>query len=158
MPRTTSTGHLALIGGLIAALAVQGWMLHRASSAHIPSRNDAMPSSDAGGAGIPGRSADSADIVAHLDRIDARLSAIEQRQALSASTAEKPASLPARLDPATFADADRRLMRLLPDRDLDHQGWLDAQAAIAAQPPDQQAGLSAALARAVNEGRVRLHL
>lgn len=96
-------------------------------------------------------------VMARLERIDARLAALEAgRSAPQPAAALSPSR--DRIDPRTIADADRRLARLLPDRDIDRDAWTRWQTTLASLPDEERFALSAAFARAVNEDRIRLRL
>lgn len=99
-------------------------------------------------------------LMARLDRIDARLAALDDARPAADPAVVPPAPLPKppssdRIDPRTIADADRRLAALLTDRDIDRGAWARWQASLASLPAEERFALSAAFARAVNEDRLR---
>lgn len=158
MPRISTTLNIALIAVVLA----QAWMLHvrEAPAAHMKQGNDLDIANAASieTAAMLGPAADESPlamaVMDRLQRIDARLAALEQTtRSRSEATA---ASSSAPIDRRTTAEADRRLAALLPVRELDHEGWVRWQASLASMPPDERLVLSTAFSRAVNDNRIRL--
>lgn len=142
---------------LLAIVLVQAWWLHGREAVDDPSGDPAAVTTAAGEAAalaaLPGDPLAMA-VMNRLQRIDARLAALEHPGASAGAGVPPPAT--EALDPRTFPQADRRLDAMLPDRDLDARDWAQWQAALAALPPAEQASISAAFARAVNADRIRL--
>jgi len=83
-----------------------------------------------------------------LDRIDARLASLETRRESPSAQAVAPE--------VSSVDADRALARLLPGNTLDHRQLVQFQMEIAKLPQAERFALSAALARAMNQDRIRV--
>jgi hypothetical protein len=93
-----------------------------------------------------------AEMLDRLQRIDARLAALEAgERGMSPGT-----PVPTRIDPRMAADADRRVALLFSDREVDEQDWARWQAALSHMPAQEQLALGAAFARAVNRDRLTL--
>lgn len=151
MPRLQTLFNIVLL----AIVLVQAWMLHgrHAPDGRIGDRADATAGEEARPA-APSADPLAMAVMDRLQGIDARLAALESRQPPVHAVPASPATEP--LDPRSFAEADRRLAALLPDRDLDAHDWGHWQATLAALPPAEQHAVSAAFARAVNADRIRL--
>lgn len=154
MPRPSTLLNVALLAVVLA----QAWMLHRRdpSNAGTDSRASAAASPEAfAGSSVAAAGQDplALAVMDRLQRIDARLAALE---AGARPAARAPATLPARIDPGTIPDADRRLVALLPDSDVDHEDWLRWQNSLAGMPEAERFAMSAAFSRALNENRIRL--
>ena len=92
------------------------------------------------------------DIANQLARIDARLSAIE-------STKPAPPTKPQQdiiLGSPEALAADRKIAALLPDGPISQQELFLIQTQLAQYPSSEQAQLSAALARAINNGNLQI--
>ncbi len=154
MPRLSTSLNVVLLAVVLA----QAWMLYRhdipaagaAPDMPATASSDARPASPVAAAG---QDPLALAVMDRLQRIDARLAALETG-ARPAATAPTP--LPARIDPRTIPDADRRFASLLPDSDIDQQDWLRWQTALAAMPEAERFAMSAAFSRALNENRIRL--
>lgn len=141
-----------LLAVVIAALA---WALYaRTGEGNAPS---AAMSADNSGRTVPplsGIDADTADrLAAQLTRIDARLAALETSASPggAVSSAVQPAA-----DEMSAAEADRRLVQLLPRRQIDHRELSEFHTGLDSLSPADQFALSAALSRAMNENRIRM--
>lgn len=158
MSRISTTLYIALIAVVLA----QAWMLHArgAPAADVKEGRDPDITNAASieAAAMVGPAADESPlamaVMDRLQRIDARLAALEQasRSRFEATAASSSAPI----DRRTTAEADRRLAALLPVRELDHEGWVRWQASLASMPPDERLALSTAFSRAVNDNRIRL--
>ncbi len=159
MPRPSTLLNVVLL----AVVLVQGWMLHRPGAIKAESRSDvalrpviasgmAPVAADVATPGAHGHDPLAMAVMDRLERIEARLAGLESARGFAAAA---PAA-PERLDPRGFAEADRRLDALLPDRDLDAMDWVRWQATLAALPAAEHHAVSAAFSRAVNRNRIRL--
>ena len=92
------------------------------------------------------------DISKQLARIDARLSALETVKPATTTTPQKEIVLGS---PEALA-ADRKIAALLPDGPITQQELFLFQSQLAQYPSDEKAHLSAALARAINNGQVEI--
>lgn len=154
MPRPSALLNVALL----AVVLVQAWMLHGRDAPTTRVDSDALPTASIHAqtpstAGIAGDDPLALAVMDRLQRIDARLAALEAGARPAASAAAK---LPERIDPGTIADADRRLAALLPDREIDSQDWLRWQTTLAGLSEPERFAMSAAFSRALNENRIRL--
>ncbi|MBW8849800.1 MAG: hypothetical protein JF600_03360 [Xanthomonadales bacterium] len=147
---------------LSLVVLAQAWLLHGrgASPARIAAAAGGAETAGSAEPAAPDADPVAVAVMARLDRIDARLAALDDARVAAgpavvppASRSEPPSS--DRIDPRTIADADRRLAALLPDRDIDRGAWARWQAALASLPAEERFALSAAFARAVNEDRLR---
>lgn len=157
MPRPSTLLNVVLFAVVLA----QAWMLHRRDDAIVgaPADETSAIAMSARTAAIPGPDGDEPLALAVMDRlqrIDARLAALEAGARPERTAPSAAPSLPERIDPGTFADADRRLAALLPDRDVDPQDWIRWQTTLASLSDEERFALSAALSRALNENRLRL--
>jgi hypothetical protein len=138
--------------GLLLVLGLQLWLIHRVETA-LRSAPDAVST----GANDDASAHDAPpDPLLHmLARIESRLIALEARRE-PAAVASAP-SLPPVVagSPEAFA-AERELAAMLPPQPMTMADLLTLQGRIGALPAAQQQQLSAALARAVNSGRVRV--
>ncbi|MFZ5638424.1 MAG: hypothetical protein ACOY82_17745 [Pseudomonadota bacterium] len=157
MPRPSTSLNVVLL----VVVLVQAWMLHRrdeaigAANAAEAVATEVSPRT----ASIPGATDHDPLALAVMDRlqrIDARLAALEAGARPAQAAQREAPALPERIDPRTFADADRRLAALLPDREIDQQDWVRWQTALSALSAEERFALSAALSRALNENRLRL--
>jgi hypothetical protein len=154
MPRPSTLLNVVLSVVVLA----QAWMLYRHDAPDTRVDPDALPTASAHArtpstAGVAGDDPLALAVMDRLQRIDARLAALEAGARPAAPAA---APLPARIDPRTIADADRRLAALLPDRELDQQDWLRWQTTLAGLSETERFAMSAAFSRALNENRIRL--
>lgn len=83
-----------------------------------------------------------------LDRIDIRLASLETKRESPPPQAVVPE--------VSSADADRALARLLPGDTVDRRQLAQFQIDIATLPQAERFALSAALARAMNQDRIRI--
>lgn len=160
-PRSGLSGPVALLAlvfgiGLLLVLGLQLWLIHRVETA-LRSAPDAVST----GANDDASAHDAPpDPLLHmLARIESRLIALETRRgpaAVAPAGASAP-SLPPVVagSPEAFA-AERELAAMLPPQPMTMADLLTLQGRIGALPAAQQQQLSAALARAVNSGRVRV--
>lgn len=95
-------------------------------------------------------------VLDRLQRIDARLSALEQGGQGAHAAAAGGMRPQVRIDPRMAAEADRRVAVLFSDRDVDQQDWMRWQEALSELPPTEQLALGAAFARAVNSDRLKV--
>lgn len=153
MPRFPTLLSALLNLVLIVVVVAQARMLQERSAA-APSERPRSAALEAADAAVAAHHDErlAAAVLERLGRIDARLAALETAGP-GAPAAPPP---PERLDPGSFAEADRRLAALLPDRDLDAEDWVRWQSTLAALPPAERHAVSAAFARAVNQDRIRL--
>lgn len=159
MSRFSTTLNVALIAVVLA----QAWMMHgREAPAAVvkdrggPNSADAASMDTAAAVGpAPNETPLALAVMDRLQRIDARLAALEQAtRPPSAAAAEETSGAP--IDPRTAAEADRRLAVVLPVRELDREGWVRWQASLASMPPDERLAMSTAFSRAVNDDKIRL--
>lgn len=154
MPRPS----VLLNAALLAVVLAQAWMLHGRDAPTARADSDALPTASAyakapSTAGVAGDGPLALAVMDRLERIDARLAALEAGARPAAPAA---AALPVRIDPDTIPDADRRLAALLPDREIDQQDWLRWQTTLAGLSEAERFAMSAAFSRAINENRIRL--
>lgn len=160
-PRSGLSGPVALLAlvfgiGLLLVLGLQLWLIHRVETA----LHSAPGTASAGAADDAPADGAAPDPLLHmLARIESRLIALEARResASGAPTAIAPPPLPPVVagSPEAFA-AERELAGMLPPQPMTMADLLAVQGRIGALPAAQQQQLSAALARAVNSGRVRV--
>jgi hypothetical protein len=144
---------------LLVAVVALAWASHRRDA---PAVDALMPFAETADAsdetGDPPAAAppDQAQVAAHmldrLQRIDARLAALEAGARGTSPTAQ----VPMRIDPRSAAEADRRVAQIFSDREVDAQDWVRWQAALSQMPAPEQFALGAAFARAVNRDRLVL--
>lgn len=154
MPRFPTLLSALLNLVLIVVVVAQARMLQERSGAASSERPRSTATDAAADAAVAAHHDErlAAAVLERLGRIDARLAALETAGP-GAPAASPP---PERPDPGSFAEADRRLAALLPDRDLDADDWVRWQNTLAALPPAERHAVSAAFARAVNQDRIRL--
>lgn len=157
MPRLSTSLNVVLLAVVLA----QAWMLHRRDDAIVAAAADESTATEMRSrtASIPGPDGEDPLALAVMDRlqrIDARLAALETGARPAHAAQPVPTSPPERIDPSAFAAADRRLAALLPDRDVDQQDWIRWQTALSSLSAEERFALSAALSRALNENRLRL--
>ena len=144
----------ALVSNLVLAalVVVQSWTLHAVlTEAHAPSAASIV---DADSKRIVDPQA-LERVASRLDRIDARLATLDAIGA-HPGTAGTDAGSAMPLTVMSNAEADFRLQTMLPGREITRRQLLIFPSRLAALPPTEQHALSAALARALNEERVRL--
>lgn len=149
-----SKASTALIVVLLGVIGIQGWRLHQAETP-ADKTNDAPASTIAAEGPDPAvaRHVDANRIDANrLARIDARLSALETASATTPSPPQREIVLGS---PEALA-ADRKIAALLPDGPMTPQELFLLQLQIAQSPSRDQAQLSAALARTINNGQVQI--
>lgn len=140
---------------LVLVVAALSWALYARTEGGNTSEK--QMSADSSGRTVPspsGIDADTADrLAAQLTRIDARLAALETGASPGAavSSAVQPAA-----PEMSAAEAERRLGQLLPQRQIAPQELVEFHAGLAALPPGERFALSTALARAINENRIRM--
>ena len=140
---------------LILVIAALAWTLY-ARTGEGSAASGRMSVGEAGGMAAPvsGIDADTADrLVAQLARIDSRLDILEREA--SSRDGIAPALVPA-APGMPAAEADRRLIQMLPNRQIDHRELTQFQARLSALPQADQFALSTALSRAINENRIRM--
>ncbi|MEQ1512810.1 MAG: hypothetical protein ABL934_09045 [Lysobacteraceae bacterium] len=157
MSRTTT----ALIVALLGVIGIQGWLLHQANKPagrtnNVPASTNAVDGPDPAVARhVDANRIDASQIDANqLARIDARLSALETASATTPSPPQREIVLGS---PEALA-ADRKIAALLPDGPMTPQELFLLQLQIARSPSRDQAQLSAALARTINNGQVQIGL
>ncbi len=140
--------------GLLLVLGLQLWLIHRVESAL---RGASASASTAARGNAPSDDGAPDPLLHMLARIESRLIALEARREPAAGNpaAASSPSLPPVLagSPEAFA-AERELAAMLPPQPMTMADLLALQGRIGALPAAQQQQLSAALARAVNSGRV----
>ena len=143
---------------LFALLVMQVWLVARVQMLQAPT----VCAPD-GGSGVPATRSDTPfgpagayDHAAVLARIDVRLAALERAAAPQASAA--PSAAPTAIDPNGPAAraADAALAAMLPGPSITDAQMAQLRARILQAPPEQQFPLDAALARAINSGRLRV--
>ncbi|MGH8108996.1 MAG: hypothetical protein ACREO1_09825 [Arenimonas sp.] len=92
------------------------------------------------------------DISNQLARIDARLAALEATKSTAATNTQREIILGS----PEAIEADRKIAALLPDGPMTQQELFLFQSQLAQYPSDEKAHLSAALARAINNGQVEI--
>lgn len=159
-PRSGLSGPAVLLAlvfgiGLLLVLGLQLWLIHRVETALHRAPDAASTAAD-------DALADDAppDPLLHmLARIESRLIALEARREPAAgarpgTTAAPPPPVVA--GSAEALAAERELATMLPPQPMTMTDLLALQGRIGALPAAQQQQMSAALARAVNSGRVRV--
>jgi hypothetical protein len=143
---------------LFALLVIQVWLVARVQMLQAP----AACASD-GGNGVPATSSDmplsapgSHNHAAVLARIDARLTALERAAAPQAPAAPSAASTTIDPNGPAARAADAALAAMLPGPSITDAQMAQLRTRILQAPPDQQFPLEAALARAINSGRLRV--
>lgn len=149
MSRKTS----ALIAVLLCVIGIQGWLLHETKT---PADKTGVKTGDIPVSAIANENRDPAfsqnDMSNHLARIDARLSALETTKRGATNTQQQEIILGS----AEALAADRKISALLPDGPLTQQELFLFQSQLAQYPSGEKAQLSAALARAINNGQVQI--
>ncbi|TXH73603.1 MAG: hypothetical protein E6Q88_05165 [Lysobacteraceae bacterium] len=152
----------AIIAVLSVTVFIQGWILfeRRASEEDKPDSE-----SNPAGSVAQAPSSDSAvnDIAVRLDVIDARLMAIERAlPTVQADVAHEnrtsAQTQQTSISPQAAALADRRLASMFPDTTIDQEDMMRFQAMLADAPAEERVALTAAMTRAINDGRVRLRM
>ena len=146
----------ALVLMLLAVIGVQAWFLYQAKDPAKPislmqSESTATTErvSDATSTG------NTQAVMNHqLARIDARLAALEVVKSHGEVAAEQKIVLGSHEALA----ADKKIAALLPREPITHQELILFQAQLAQYPPSEQFQLSAALARAINNGQLQFQL
>lgn len=149
-----SVSRFALVSNLVLAalIVVQSWTLHAVlTEAHKPSVASIV---DADSKRIVDPQAFDR-VASRLDRIDARLATLDAIGVHPGTTGADAGSATPRIA-MSGAEADFRLQAMLPGREITRRQLLAFPSRLAALPPAEQHALSAALARALNEERVRL--
>ncbi|MCC7248508.1 MAG: hypothetical protein IT473_07790 [Lysobacter sp.] len=147
---------------LLGVVGVQQWWLHRpASSAESAQatptavdnidrepdqRRDQRPDRQ------PDRNLAQADMAERLARIDARLASLENDKT-STPTPSQPSVV---LGSPEATAADRKIAALLPRGPMTQAQLFELQSQLAQYNGDERVQLSAALARAINNGRVQI--
>ena len=143
---------------LFALLVMQVWLVARVQMLQAPAA-----CAPGGGNGVPGTRSDTPFAAAGADdhavvlaRIDARLAALERATAPQASAT--PSAAPTAIDPngPPARAADAALAAMLPGPSINDTQMAQLRARILQAPPEQQFPLDAALARAINSGRLRV--
>ena len=143
---------------LFALLVMQVWLVARVQMLQAP-----VACAADGSSGMPATrfdtrlgTAGTTDHAQVLARIDARLAALERAAAPQASAV--PSAAPTTIDPNGPAAraADAALAAMLPGPSITDAQMAQLRARIMQAPPDQQFPLDAALARAINSGRLRV--
>lgn len=137
------------IVALLGVVGVQQWWLHRpASSAGSAQAASALvDTSDR-----PDRGLAHTDIAERLARIDARLASLETGKP---RTPAPPGPNIVLGSPEATA-ADRKVAALLPPGPMTQAQLFELQSRLAQYTGDERMHLSAALARAINNGRVQI--
>lgn len=139
----------ALIVVLLCVIGIQARLLHQAKTPADKTGNVVLaPRAN----GHTDRAIEQSDISMHLARIDARLSAMEKTKVETAAPPQREIILGS---PEALA-ADRKIDALLPDGPITQQELFLFQSLLAQYPSGEQAQLSAALARAINNGNVQI--
>jgi len=139
----------ALIVVLLCVIGIQARLLHQAKT---PVDKTGAPHVSAMAKEGADRGIDQNDMSNQLARIDARLSAIETSKPAPSAKPEQAIILGS---PEARA-ADRKIAALLPDGPISQQELFLIQTQLAQYPSSEQAQLSAALARAINNGNVQI--
>jgi hypothetical protein len=139
----------------LCLLVMQAWLVYRVETAPAyTGRPVTQVDKQAAPAALLGESNINNNAVL-LAQINARLSALESPGLSTAKSAlvEQPAS--ATLDGAEAVAADRKLAAMLPAEAMTHEELMLFQAQLGQLPELERHQLSAALARAINSGRVQ---
>jgi hypothetical protein len=140
----------------IAVIAL-AWMAFRRDDA--PTVPDAVfaGSGERSDTVAPSGSSDRNDVdlavLDRLQRIDARLSTLEQGGQAAATGIDPPKE---RIDPRMAAEADRRIAVVFSDREVNQDDWFRWQSALSEMPRAERMALGAAFARAVNRDQLKL--
>ncbi len=145
MPKTSTV----LIAALLGVIGVQGWFLYQAKKP-ADKTSDAPVSISASEPQHPA-------IVQHADagelaRVEARLSALENNKPLAPTPAQPDIILGS---PEALA-ADRKIAALLPKGPMTQEELFLFQSQLAHYAASDRAQLSAAFARAINNGQVQM--
>lgn len=145
------------IAVLLGIVGMQQWLLYRPTShgERATSATTAVDAARRADQGIDrGVDDDTAKIemAERLARIDARLSSLEAGKAVD--FAPKPPNIVVG-SPEALA-ADRKIAALLPNAPMTQAQLFELQSRLAQYPMNERIQLSAALARAINNGRVQI--
>jgi hypothetical protein len=139
--------------GLLLVLGLQLWLIHRVETAL---RSTPATASTAAPDNASADDAGPEPLLHILARIESRLIALDgRREPASGATSAPPPPPVVAGSPEAFA-AERALAAMLPPQPMSMGDLLALQGRIGTLPAAQQQQLSAALARAVNSGRVRV--
>lgn len=144
MSKKTTAAIVALLG----IVGVQQWMLHRPKTP----ADDTATAPSAIAAERPDRAIAEDAVADRLARIDARLSSLETDN----SVAPAPQRPDVVLGSPEALAADRKIAALLPHGPLTQAHMLQLQMQLAQYPASERVQLSAALARAINNGQVQI--
>jgi hypothetical protein len=141
---------------ILCLICLQVWLVYRIETLRKPAtdrsvsaaRGDTLTGSDAGPL--------SNEQTALLMRIDARLATLEHARSASLSPSPSPPSPPVVAGSPEASAADRTLAAMLPQGPITDQQLMMLQAQIGQLPSDDYRQVSAALARAINSGRVQI--
>lgn len=143
---------------LFALLVMQVWLVARVHMLQAPTAcaSDSRSGVPATRSDTPFGTAGTNDHAAVLARIDVRLAALERAAAPQASVA--PSAAPTTIDPNSPAAraADAALAAMLPGPSITDAQMAQLRTRILQAPPEQHFPLEAALARAINSGRLRV--
>ena len=143
----------ALVLILLAVISVQAWFLYQAKD---PATRISLAQSDSttsAGLGADATNTENTQtaMTHQLARIDARLAALETVKSGGETAVVQKVILGSREALA----ADQKIAALLPKEPITHQELILFQAQLAQYPAEQQFQLSAALARAINNGQLQ---
>jgi hypothetical protein len=140
---------------LAAVVIAQGWVLIRRENGEADAAIAQQAKVERSPRPESIASLDSTAIADQLSRIDARLAALEHAPP-DAERAQQASKERFPVNAQAAQAADRRLVSMIAGKDIDHETMLRFQASLAALPPEEQAAMTNAFSRALNEDRIRL--
>jgi len=151
MPRQPTLQTIAFL----CLFGMQAWLLYRVETALAQPAEPRSEANNKNVAPVPITALDLKDGVAFATQINARLSALENRDATISRTVSSDEPAPIVLGGAEALAADRKVESMLPKEPLTHEDLIIFQAQLGQLPAAERHQLLAALSRAINNGRVR---
>ncbi|MGH8049233.1 MAG: hypothetical protein ACREPB_01085 [Arenimonas sp.] len=139
---------------LLCLMAMQAWLIYRVETALSAGRGTVVSETNREtGGGIDAKSGENQQTVL-LAQISSRLASLEATRTTEVSSAQS-GSLTNVSGSAEAAAADKKLLAMLPKEPMTQEELMLFQAQFGQFPAAEQHQLSAALARAINNGRIQ---
>lgn len=134
---------------------MQAWLVYRVETALSQPSRPLVEAKPKTGMPVSVNALNASDPAVFITQIDARLSALENRDIATSNPVGSSEPAPIALDGAAALAADRKLQAMLPKEPLTHEELIIFQAQLGQLPEVERHQLLAALSRAINTGRVR---
>lgn len=151
MPRQSALQTIALS----CLFLMQAWLVYRVETAIGMASGPNLEAHTTQVATAPANGLNTDDNAIFAAQINARLSALENRDATITRPDSSAETVPIPLDGVAAQAADRRLEAMLPKEPMTHEDLMIFQAQLGQLPATERHQLQAALSRAINTGRVR---